>query len=427
LDKQSIWIARQEGAEGFGSRVSSAGDVNNDRYWDILITANNDLLPGWNAERIFLYHGASDGPEAEPQWTFTVNRPFALFHGSAAAAGDITGDGFGDVVIGDYLYDSQQAETGRALVFHGSQHGLADQPSWTIANDDSFSWFGYSVAAAGDLNGDGGDDILIGAPRSGGANRGAVFIFGSNGRRHECMPRQMRVHDSGPIAPMGTSYSDDGFRLRATAHKVPFYGKIALEWEVKEHDAPFNGVGTRRTPFVNRSDLPRNQHNDYVLTTLVSGLSQGQLYHWRLRIVTDSPYYPNGPWLTLPHNPVSLGDIRIGLPSFVATDLPVVVDTTESDTEKTPVFSLNSVHPNPFRPEATIEYSLPAATDVSLVVYDVRGYRVRTLVRTEKNSGPHTEVWDGTNDKGIKVGSGIYFIKLEADGLEQAKKIVRIR
>jgi hypothetical protein len=427
LDKQARWIGRQEGVERFGSRVSSAGDVNNDRYWDILIAANNDLLVGGAAERIFLYHGASYGPEEEPQWTFTVNRLFDLFHGSVAAAGDINGDGYGDVIIGDYLYDSQQTESGRALVFHGSQQGLAEQPSWTIASDDSFSRFAYSVAAAGDLNDDGGDDILIGAPRYGGANRGAVFAFGSDGHRHECISRQMRVHDSGPIAPMGLSYSENGFRLCAITRKVPFYGKIALEWEVKEHDVPLNGTDIHKSPFVNYHDLPQDQHNNYVIKALVTGLSDGQLYHWRLRMATASPYYPHGPWITLPTNPASLGDIRIGLPLLVGTDLPIVVDTTESDTEKTPVFSLNSIHPNPFRQETTIRYTLPATTDVSLVIYDVRGRRVRTLVRTEKNAGSHTQLWDGTNDKRIKVGSGIYFVRLDADDLRQARKIIRIK
>jgi hypothetical protein len=427
LDKQARWIGRQEGVERFGSKVSSAGDVNNDRYWDVLIAANNDFLPSWSAQRIFLYHGSSYSPEQEPQWTFTVNRPFDLFHGSVAAAGDINGDGYGDVVIGDYLYDSQQTETGRALVFNGSQQGLAEQPSWTISSDDSFSWFGYSVAALGDLNGDGGDDILIGAPRSGSTNRGAVFAFGSNGQNHQCIPRQMRLDGSALVAPMGLSYSDIGFRLCAIAHTVPFYGRIALEWEVKEHDVPLNGSDTHRSPFFNYNDLARNHNDGYILNALITGLSDGQLYHWRLRIATNSPYYPHGPWITLANNPTSFGDIRIGLPSFIATDLPVVVDTVESDTEDPPPFSLSSIHPNPFRPATTIEYTLPLTTEVSLVVYDVRGYRVKTLVRTIKNVGRHTKVWDGTNDKGLNVGSGIYFVRLEAGGLREAIKVIRIK
>jgi hypothetical protein len=427
LQKYPRWIGRQEGVERFGSRVSSAGDVNGDRYWDILIAANNNFLSGSSEGRIFLYNGTSHSPEQEPQWALTVNRPFDLFHGSVAAAGDINNDGYSDVVIGDYLYDSQHSETGRVLVFNGSQQGLDKNPSWTISSEDTFSWFGYSVTAAGDLNGDGGDDILIGAPRSGGANKGAVFAFVSGGQRHNFIPHQMRIDGSAPIAPKGLSYSDNGFRLCAIAQTVPIYGKIALEWEIKEHDVPLNGTDTHRSPFVNRNDIVRNQNNDYVINAQVTGLSVGQLYHWRFRIATDSPYYPHGPWLTLPNNPASSGDVRIGLPSFVATDLPVVADTTGSDAEKTHVFALNSIHPNPFWPSTSIEYTLPATTEVSLVIYDVRGYRVRTLVNTNKKAGCHTKVWDGTNDKGIKVGSGIYFVRLKAGSLQQAMKVIRIK
>jgi hypothetical protein len=77
--------------------------------------------------------------------------------------------------------------------------------------------------------------------------------------------------------------------------------------------------------------------------------------------------------------------------------------------------SLGQNYPNPFNPSTKIEYRLPEAgpgggkTRVSLVVYDVRGARVRVLVGGEQGSGKHVVEWDGRNEAGEAVGSGVYF------------------
>lgn len=427
LQTQPMWTGRRADVFGFGGEVASAGDVNGDGYWDILVAANSDILLEASEERIFVYHGRWHSLEQEPQWTFTIRRPIGCFKVSAAAVGDIDGDGFDDVAVGDYLCDSWQTETGRALVFRGSQQGLAAHPAWTLSSKDSSSWFGYSVAAGGDINGDGTGDILIGAPRSGDSNKGAVYAYVSGGCRTQCIPRQLRLDGSAPVQAPGLSYGKDGFRLSVKNPYAVMGGNIALELEVKYHSAPFNGTGIRRIPFVNWNALERDENDDRVLSAQVTGLSNGKLFHWRLRVATDSPYYPHGPWLANSQDPILHGDIRTGIPPLFSTDLPVVVDTSGNNTESPLAFSLNAAHPNPFQPATTIEYSIPAKSHVTLVVYDVRGCRVRTLVHAEKNPGLHRNTWNGLNDKGTEVGSGVYFIRLEANGLRKTRKVVRIR
>jgi hypothetical protein len=76
-------------------------------------------------------------------------------------------------------------------------------------------------------------------------------------------------------------------------------------------------------------------------------------------------------------------------------------------------YELLNNYPNPFNPSTVILYTLPEATDVKLEIYNVLGQRVRVLVNGHQSPGYKTMVWDGKNDKGENVSSGIYFYKLE--------------
>ena len=80
------------------------------------------------------------------------------------------------------------------------------------------------------------------------------------------------------------------------------------------------------------------------------------------------------------------------------------------------VFYLSQNYPNPFNPTTTISYSIPQTDCVQLKVYNVVGDLVRTLVREEKSPGNYTAIWDGRNDKGRLVSSGVYFYTLNISG-----------
>lgn len=83
--------------------------------------------------------------------------------------------------------------------------------------------------------------------------------------------------------------------------------------------------------------------------------------------------------------------------------------------------------PNPFRFSTTIMYSLEAPTLLSLAVYDIRGALVRTLVSGEVSAGTHGVMWDGTDSRGNRAGSGVYFYLLSTDGLSEMKRMVLVR
>lgn len=91
------------------------------------------------------------------------------------------------------------------------------------------------------------------------------------------------------------------------------------------------------------------------------------------------------------------------------------------------VVSLGDAYPNPFNPETTIPFALAHGTPVSLTVYDAAGRWVRTIIDGERPSGPQAATWDGEDDAGRRVASGVYFVRLDAGGRALAKKIVLIR
>jgi len=117
----------------------------------------------------------------------------------------------------------------------------------------------------------------------------------------------------------------------------------------------------------------------------------------------------------------------------------LVVRTADGNEFRSPVatvttaavaLSLGQNHPNPFNPTTVIPYTLPggAATKrVRLLVMDVSGKLVRTLVDEPQAGGMHEAVWDGRDDRGGPVSSGIYFCVLDADGKRHTRKLVLLK
>jgi hypothetical protein len=96
-------------------------------------------------------------------------------------------------------------------------------------------------------------------------------------------------------------------------------------------------------------------------------------------------------------------------------------------------FELNQNYPNPFNPSTTIKFTLPSVADggitlpTNLRIYNVLGEVVRTLVDERMAPGVHHEVWDGRDDHGSRVASGIYFYRLRSGDFVQTKKMVLMK
>jgi len=91
------------------------------------------------------------------------------------------------------------------------------------------------------------------------------------------------------------------------------------------------------------------------------------------------------------------------------------------------VYSLDQNYPNPFNPTTTISFALPKAGKVQLSVFNLLGQEVKTLVSGDLAAGNQSVVWDGTNEHGQSVASGIYFYRIAAGDFSQTKKMMMLK
>jgi hypothetical protein len=84
-------------------------------------------------------------------------------------------------------------------------------------------------------------------------------------------------------------------------------------------------------------------------------------------------------------------------------------------------------HPNPFNPSTVITYALPEGGRVVLELFDITGRRIRTLVDDTRVMGRHREEWDGRDDRGRQVASGVYIYRLQAGGKTFSRKCALLR
>jgi hypothetical protein len=152
----------------FGVSVASAGDVNGDGFADVIVAASAGA---------YVYLG---GPNLLSAALSTVLTGFAVSVTSVASAGDVNGDGYADVLVGD---GNSSLLSGSAYIYLGSAAGVVPVPATTLANPvEEDAMFGQSVASAGDVNGDGYADVVVGAPfELLGTGAAYVYLGGATG------------------------------------------------------------------------------------------------------------------------------------------------------------------------------------------------------------------------------------------------------
>ena len=178
-------IGSQQANAHLGYSVGSAGDVNGDGFSDVIVGARHYDAGEGDEGAAFVFHGSasgvSDGDPANAAAQIESDQPDAYLGISVASAGDVNGDGYGDVITGAYRYDV--TDEGAAFVFHGSASGIGDRnpasSDTQLEANQSGALLGSSVATAGDVNGDGYSDVIVGANfyDSGETDDGAAFVF----------------------------------------------------------------------------------------------------------------------------------------------------------------------------------------------------------------------------------------------------------
>jgi hypothetical protein len=209
LSTTPVTITAATAGATFGLNLSSAGDVNGDGYADLVVGGN---LTNNVAAAAFLYYGGPQGLATDPViLTSPVDAGYEFqFGDSVAGAGDINGDGYADLVFGTQI--------GRhAFVAYGGPSGIS-MPSLVLSDPfppnqpDSSSLFGATLACAGDVNGDGFADVLVGAAGNGNdySMSGDVFLYSGGAGGLSTTPVRLVPAGAGTGGGLGTNVAAGG-------------------------------------------------------------------------------------------------------------------------------------------------------------------------------------------------------------------------
>ncbi len=178
----AVHLVATDGVNGdnFGSAATELEDINGDGRWEFLVGAPNNQTAGLDAGVVFLWFGGQSLTVAPDRtWSGTSPEKFGF---AVARIGDVNNDGTMDWAVGAPGSNASGAATGRVYIFYGSANPSANADviiDGAVGGDQ----FGYAISAAGDFNGDGKDDFIVGAPFSDARaqNAGAAYvIYGSS-------------------------------------------------------------------------------------------------------------------------------------------------------------------------------------------------------------------------------------------------------
>jgi hypothetical protein len=306
-----------------GHAVGTAGDVDGDGYSDVIVGAPYYDDAGLESEgKVWVFLGSWSGLDSSADWSRESGQNHAYYGYSVGTAGDVNGDGYADVILGAAHMTGSVSDEGTARVYLGSNTGLPNSYHWKGEGGQTLSWYGQSVATAGDVNGDGYADVIVGAPQynyGDSLNEGrASLYYGNGGPGVSLRPRQRHV-DGAPLAHLGLSDDLHRFQVGLLAGTPFGRGRILLECEVKPLGTPFTGSGTflwggfqNAVPGQNKYLVPHDLPSD-------------TLYHWRVRwrfSPATTPFMPASRWLTVPWNGWNEADLRIGISRAL---LPIVL------------------------------------------------------------------------------------------------------
>jgi len=164
---------------GFGHDVAAAGDVNGDGFDDVVIGTDVTLFSPPVTESVYIYYGSANGLGSTPTQITYPQQPNSSFGTAASGTGDVNGDGFDDIVVGAFNYTNGQNQEGAAFLYLGSASGIVTSPHLRVESNQDFAVLGIGVGGGGDVNGDGFDDMLVGASLYDNTtmNEGAVFAY----------------------------------------------------------------------------------------------------------------------------------------------------------------------------------------------------------------------------------------------------------
>ena len=166
-----------------------------------------------------------------------------------------------------------------------------------------------------------------------------------------------------------------------------------------------------------------NKVQDGLMKIVVADL-EGEIIESTEKGFIKIPYSFSGNILDI--SGLSISDIFVSGPKGVIAD--VASRTVSADVKLVPgVFALHQNYPNPFNPKTEIMFDLPEVSVVDVAIYNLMGQKVKTLVNKEMTPGYHVMQWDGTNDKGSVVSTGMYFYTLNTNKYHAMRKMLFLK
>ncbi len=309
-------------------------------------------------------------------------------------------------------------------VSSGDSTGYGD--NWVDADDITFIklYYTYDTSATtygdvGDINGNGEIDLEDLMITSDNYNlHGAYPTFGKVSGKDNSNSK-MKLLDIPEIV-----FSEDEFDvsvwienvsdLRGYQFTVKYdpdkYELINLERDMTEGDFLISGEpDNNKTVFFTTDDRKGKMYVGCLLGHVETAEGNGKLVELKFKAKVDGDT-PD----------IQLTNILVGNSGNKMTKLADVVNIPYE-------FKLSQNYPNPFNPITNIRFQLPEASKVTLKIYNILGQEIKTVVSKNLDAGYHTVKWDGTNDFGLKVASGVYIYQVKAGSFIASKKMVFLK
>lgn len=193
---------------------------------------------------------------------------------------------------------------------------------------------------------------------------------------------------------------------------------MRLEWEVQPLGVLLDGTAASSGPLVDTGAPVPGRGSAIPLEQEITALAAATPYHWRVRTVSTSPFFPRSPWLSIQGNGRQETDLRTSEVGSAVNETPTALISG---------VSFAAVWPNPVSQRARFAWSLPRDGHVRLAVVDVLGREVVLLVNGPQKMGAHSVDWNRCSLNGAPLPKGIYFARLEALGGVQTRKLILAR